>query len=587
VIDDSSRRIRILREDVSRKIAAGEVIDRPLSVVRELLDNAIDAGAGSIEAAIDGGGEARIRVVDDGAGMSREDLSLCWQRHATSKIQGEEDLYRVRTLGFRGEALASIAACARLTVISRPRGPAAEGAPAQGGANRLVVEGGRELLLEAHQGPPGTSVDVADLFFNLPARRRFLKNPAAESALCRQAFLEKALPHPGIAFRFSAGGELKHFFPGEGPEDYRGRVAAAFGFDQGLIYGLEGGGEGMSVRAVVGRPELSRQDRKMVQLYVNRRRIFEYGLVQAVEYAYSEYLPGGHHPVAFLFLEVDPAEVDFNIHPAKREVRFRDLPAVRRQVSATLREFLKAFDLRRRPAGEGAAASWTGPIGALGVEGTLGFSPSAQERGPAPQERAPAAAEEPEEPGPPVPPAGAEAPVYRGQLFRLFLLVEHGDRLYFLDQHAAHERILFEEMKARRPVSQELLMPMRVEAGPQAEALLQRGRFLAERFGIRLEKAGDGSVEIASLPEDLLSLEEEELLGALLWEQGSLEELAERVYSLAACRLAVKEGQELDAPTARELVRRVFALDNARCPHGRPIWTELTRETLERGVGRE
>ena len=185
-------------------------------------------------------------------------------------------------------------------------------------------------------------------------------------------------------------------------------------------------------------------------------------------------------------------------------------------------------------------------------------------------------------------PAGAGSmPIYRGQLFRLFLLVESGDSLYIVDQHAAHERILFEDMKARKAVSQELLMPLRVEAGRQAEGLLARRAFLMERFGIRLERSEDGSVEIVALPEELLALDEEELLAALLWEQGSVEELGDRLHSLAACRLAVKEGQELDSPTARELVRRVFALENARCPHGRPIWTELTREALEREVGRE
>ncbi|MBN1836894.1 MAG: DNA mismatch repair endonuclease MutL [Spirochaetales bacterium] len=602
MIDEPSRRIRILREDVSRKIAAGEVIDRPLSVVRELLDNAIDAGARSVETALEGGGLARIRVVDDGLGMSREDLELCWQRHATSKIQAAEDLYRVRTLGFRGEALASIAACSRLSIVSRPRDDA--GAPGEAAA-RLVVEGGRRLVLEEHQGPPGTSVDVADLFFNLPPRRRFLKSPSAESALCRQAFLEKALPHPQVAFRLSAGGELKHFFPALGADDYKGRVAAAFGFEQGLVYGVEGGGGGVGVRAVVGRPELNRRDRKMVQLYVNRRRVFEYGLVQAVEYAYSEYLPGGHHPVAFLFLELDPAEVDFNIHPAKREVRFRDLAGVRGQVSATLREFLRAFDLKRPPLG-GAASGQALQGPAIAVERALGFHGIEDQARPASQPGEQPGARSAASPsvapvpaGPPARPVTAVAPtaggpaespgeaLYRGQIFGLFLLVESGDTLYVVDQHAAHERVLFERMRARPPVSQELLMPLRVEPGPQADRLLERAALLRERFAVRLERAEDGAVEIAALPEELLALEAEELVAALLWEQGSVEELIDRVYALAACRLAVKEGQELDPGAAQELVRQVFALENARCPHGRPIWTQLKRQDLEKGVGRE
>ena len=593
-----SRRILILREDVSRKIAAGEVIDRPFSVLRELLDNAIDAGASSIECAIEGGGQARIRVADDGEGMAREDLSLCWQRHATSKIQDEQDLYRVHTLGFRGEALASVAACARLSIVSRPRLPAGGGEPAP--AFRLVVAGGRELLLEEYQGPPGTVVDVADLFFNLPARRRFLKSPSAESALCRQALLEKALPHPGIAFRFSAGGELKHFFPALKDGDYRDRVAAAFGFDPGLIYALAGGRQGLALHAVVGRPELTRRDRRMIQLYVNRRRILEFALVQAVEYAFGEYVPGGHHPVAFVFLELDPAEVDFNIHPAKREVRFRDLAAVRRLIGGTLREFLTAFDLRRGPAAAGPAGGATArPQGfrfATAKPGALGQSeafpppplglPGYALRGTG--ERTPpgpAAAQEPQALGPERPEAGT-SPRYRGQVFGLFLLAEYGDSLYVVDQHAAHERVLFEELKSRRPAAQELLMPIRVDAGPQAALLAGRAQLLG-RLGLRLEEGEDGSVEIAALPEELLALDEDELVEALLGEKSSFEELEDRVFSLAACRLAVKEGEELDGAAAAELIRRVFALDNARCPHGRPIWTEIRRADLERSVGRQ
>jgi DNA mismatch repair protein MutL len=342
--------VHILREEVSRKIAAGEVIDRPLAVVRELLDNALDAGARSVEVYLEGGGLERIRVVDDGQGMSREDLELATLRHATSKIEQEDDLAKVMTLGFRGEALASIAACARLTLTSLAAGG--------GSAYRLSIEGGRRLALEPATGVPGTTVDVAQLFFNLPARKRFLKSVAAESLGCRQAFLEKALPHPSVGFRLFVDGELRLFLPAQGARE---RVAAAVGLDLQHLHAAEGKTTGARALVVAGRPELARRDRKFLHLYVNRRRIADYSLLQAAEYAFSQYVPGGSHPVAFLFLEVDPALVDFNIHPAKKEARFRNLAELRQLVIGTLRGLLADFALRAgsaaptKPAGEPAA----------------------------------------------------------------------------------------------------------------------------------------------------------------------------------------------------------------------------------------
>ncbi len=348
----ASRGIHILREDVSRKIAAGEVIDRPLSVVRELLDNSLDAGATQVEVHLEGGGVARVRVVDDGQGMSRADLELCGLRHATSKIHEEDDLYRVTTLGFRGEALASMAACARLTVQSAPREAPREG-------HRLLLAGGKRLALEPHQAPPGTVVEVSDLFYNMPARRRFLRSGGAESAGCRTVFLDKALPHPEVSFRLVAEGRLRHFFP---PQEDLGRVAAAYGLAPEALAVARGAG----VTAVLARPEVHRRDRRLMQLFVNRRRIYDYSLLQAVEQAFSPYMPGGCFPVAFLFLEVDPALVDFNVHPAKREARFRDPAGLRRAVSETLREHLRAYDLRGAGAGEPAAGG--GPGGGVPAE---------------------------------------------------------------------------------------------------------------------------------------------------------------------------------------------------------------------------
>ena len=271
------RRITILREQVARKIAAGEVIDRPFSVVRELLDNSIDAGSRNIEVYIENGGLTRIRVIDDGSGMGREDLAICCKRHATSKISEEEDLYRLVSLGFRGEALTAMAACARLEIITME--------PGADSGYRLCVEGGKELSLDNWQARQGTLVSVADLFFNMPARKKFLKSRAGESGMCSRGFVEKALAHPEISFKLILNGKLKYFFP---VADVKARISIVYALEPEHLQLLYSAGEGFEVEAVAARPEVFRADKRYIQVFVNRRRIYEYSLVQAVEYGFKE-----------------------------------------------------------------------------------------------------------------------------------------------------------------------------------------------------------------------------------------------------------------------------------------------------------
>ena len=602
----TSRRISILREDVSRKIAAGEVIDRPFSVIRELLDNSIDARAQAVDVHIEGGGIARIRVVDDGTGMSRDDLVLCTERHATSKIREEGDLYRVQTLGFRGEALASVAVCSRLEIISKVR--EGEGAD-EVSAYRLRAEGGKRLGVEEWRGNPGTVVSISDLFYNLPVRLKFLKSTAGETGMCRQTFLEKALPHPSIAFRFFVDGKIRSFLPPQGRKE---RICEAFALPAEHFSLLEAEQQTGHLWIVAARPELSRRDKRLVQIYVNRRRIYEYSLVHAVEYAYGSYLPGGRHPVAFVFLDLNPELVDFNIHPAKREARFRDLPSLHQLVSGTLKEYLSSFDLRipsggpkadvegiftfpKNGAGHGhpehadRSAAGFGYIAAR-AKGDRGSREFPVDRIPKPTADTGGVDLPAHDSGVPRASGAEEAvlvePAYRGQLFKLFLLVEYGSSLFIVDQHAAHERILFEQLTSTKPASQELLMPIRLEIGESAAEVIVGREELFKRLGIRVERGDDGAYALSALPEALISIDEEELVQALLWEKGSVDELVDRVYSLASCRLAVKEGQELDPLTATELVHKVFRLSNARCPHGRPIWHEVQREQLLREVQR-
>ena len=343
--DPASGRVRVLSEPVARKIAAGEVIDRPFAAVRELLDNAIDSGADEITLTLEGGGIEGIAVRDNGCGMIREDLEICWLPHATSKIESMEDLESVLTLGFRGEALSSMAACSRLEIVSSRNEK----------AFRLTIHGGKMLELISHRGAPGTSVTVKGLFYNMPARRRFLKSSRGEITMCRRIFLEKAAAHPEVAFRLFIDGVLKNYLPVSSPLE---RIPAAWPrlAPPSSWWETQAEGDGFRITAVHARPEISRKDRQYIQIYANRRRIDEFALVQAVQYAYDAWMPGGTFPTAFIFIDVDPSLVDFNIHPATRIFQ-----ALRIEVNDELENLKSALDQAvevLRPGGRIAVISY-------------------------------------------------------------------------------------------------------------------------------------------------------------------------------------------------------------------------------------
>jgi len=543
------RRIRILRDEVSRKIAAGEVIDRPSSIVRELLDNALDAGARAIDVYLEAGGLSRIRVVDDGAGMDKEDLSLCWQPHATSKIETEDDLLTATSLGFRGEALSSVALCSRLVMVSCSQ----EGAA----AHRLEVLGGRLVALDTSQGRRGTVVDVAELFFNYPARKKFLRGASSESGLCRSIFVDRAAAHPAVAFRLFSEGQLRLSLL---PASPRERIAHAYDhlIDARLLREASENGEGFSVLVVAGGPDFRRRDRKLLQCFVNKRRVTEFSLLQAAEFGFAGYVPGGWHPAAFVFVEIDPSLVDFNIHPAKKEVRFRNLPEVHRAVVAAVKKMLEPqASLDRAPMAEGA---WPG-----------GAWPASD------------ALDKPLFALPEAMPVGAGIR-FLGQVFGVFLIFELPGRLLMMDQHAAHERILYERFAARAPIMQEMLFPLCFDVTEDEEGRLMAAQGELEGIGIGLRRAGARAMEITAVAADLKPLPEATLVemvrgaGAGQWRHS--------LIATAACRLAVKEGDRVDPVTAHELCVQALALPVPRCPHGRPIWHELTEESLLRLVDR-
>jgi len=563
--------IHVLAPATARLIAAGEVIDRPASALRELLDNAIDSGAKEISVRIEEGGVGLIRVSDDGGGMDAEDLGLSILPHATSKIATADDLLRATSLGFRGEALAAIAATARLEILSR--------GPESDSAHRLAAGPGTETRVEAAAGRRGTTVSVTGLFADFPARRQFLKRAQAEAALCRQAFMDKAAAHPGILFRYESGaGKAESFMPASRDE----RLADLYPEPPRQLLHLVGfSGEGFSGEAVIAGPAFYRPDRRLMQVFVNRRRVQEWSLLQALDYSFEGFLPGGAHPCAFLFLEVDPALADFNIHPAKREVRFKDPDGPRRALSHTLRDFLGSL-VSRDP-----AQASPDPGIALGLDAApAGWARDS--RGGSMARADPAGPEwriaELRERAAPLP---AAAPAlgfrYLGSALGVFLVFEMDGELFLLDQHAAHERLLFDRFSARPPVSQELLLPRELEAESDEEEgrIEALARPLAEA-GFRLERR-EGRLLVAAAPAEL-SMDPAGALRELV--RSGAEDPIRQLRATAACRAAVKDGDELDEAAALELIAAALDLPEPRCPHGRPIWVRMTRDQLYRMVRR-
>ncbi len=584
----ANRRVKILREEVSRKIAAGEVIDRPFSIVRELLDNAIDAGAHSIDVYLEAGGISRVRVVDDGAGMSGEDLALCWRPHATSKIESENDLLSVTSLGFRGEALSSMAVAGRLEIVSAQEGiPAASSVASAPGAegfstetpraHKIVVQGGKLVTQEDCHGRKGTTAEVSELFFDFPARKKFLKSPSAESGLCRSAFIDRAIAHPSMGFRLFTDGVLKLYLPASSEPE---RIALSYGqggqvIDARMLGTGKADGNGFRVRVVAGEPALRRRDRKLLQIFVNRRRVPEFSLMQAVEYGFAGYMPGGWFPIAFVFVDIDPALVDFNIHPAKKEVRFRNLPEIHSAVVSATRGMMSG-KAPSMPRGAHEAVTTEGfariennaPHGPGGGSGGVLFPPiTPQSHGKREESQGPVAS-------------------FLGQIFGVFLVFQTEGRIVFLDQHAAHEKVIFERLSTKTPAAQELLLPVYFDVSEEEDRLLTEKTDALAGIGIGINREGNGSYQIVSLGPDFASMPEGELLRMLKDSIARGEEWKRDLMARAACRLALKEGDPVDAVTASELFKAALSLDNPRCPHGRPIWHEITRDDLYRLVDR-
>ncbi|MDR2095461.1 MAG: DNA mismatch repair endonuclease MutL [Treponema sp.] len=588
-------RIQILAPEEIRKIAAGEVIDRPASLVRELFDNAVDAQGSVIEILIEEGGIRRVEVVDDGKGIGREDLSLCTLPHATSKIRSLADLDTAVTLGFRGEALAAAAAAvSHLEILSSTDGREAW---------LLRTEAGIPVGIEPGRRTRGTSVRALGLFDAIPARKRFLKRDGAEGKLCRDVFLEKALAFPNVSLHFRADNKLKLFLPPVAT--LKERFAAVFldPGDKDFLKEIAATGPGFTVSIVFGGPEIYRNDRRQQFVFANKRRIQEYSLMQALEYGLQGWFPNGVHPVGAIFIEIDPKLADFNIHPAKKEARFSNLGAIHHAVSSALQDLSRrSFMVQEKIGGrQDRQEDWFSggkerdgsrkgvyPERApdrLALEALLGgvhdFVPLPGRQSGAGVYGKDTAADEAAESAP----AYGERAVYLGTIFGVFILIEKGENLYIIDQHAAHERILYDRFLAGPIPRQELLVPIlfKTESSEEDEFLRANSAAL-EKLGVIVR--GDGeSWRIEVLPA-AWRLSDSETVREILSLREARENMAEHWAATLSCRAAVKEGDYLDRESALALAEESFRLPVALCPHGRPVQVKISRGELYRAVRR-
>jgi DNA mismatch repair protein MutL len=603
-------RIRILPDRLVSQIAAGEVVERPASVVKELVENALDAGATRIEIDLEGGGRQRIRVADDGTGMERDDALLAFDRHATSKIASMEDLEKVTTLGFRGEALATIAAVAKLELTT---------ATSPGEGTRVLFEGGRILTVEPVARTRGTTIDVASLFFNVPARRKFLKSRETELRRCVEVVEGYVLARPDVSFRVRSEGRVLVEVSQQtaGPEfqtdALRRRIGEVFGEAlEKLLVEVEGSGrfEASSARfafGFVGSPATARGARRSF-IFVNRRLVRDRAVLATFYRAVRDEWRSDEFPALFLFIELLPDEVDVNVHPQKAEVRFRD-PRLMDRLGEQLRLALarargeEAAPLRTTTSLSEAPFAWEGFGGrsfqaagdlasevreSAGAAGTAGQAVHLAELSLAPLDRAPV----------PLSGRGGETRRFRllGQYKGALVLLEGPDGLYLIDQHVAHERVLYERLRRSlgeaRAAAQRLVAPLVLELSRAERMRLVELAPALEPAGFEISELSGGSVAVAATPAVLSPAEAEALLLRLAADgEASAENLAERILddfaASLACKAAVKMHHALSAEKLEALISELFAAENPyACPHGRPVVLQLTDADLERRFGR-
>ena len=653
-------RIRLLPEHVANQIAAGEVVERPASVVKELVENALDAQAARITIEIQAGGRSLVRVTDDGTGMSRDDALLCLERHATSKILRAEDLAVIASMGFRGEALPSVASVSRFTLTTRERdGNSPEG-------TQIIVNGGKIAEVKAAGSAPGTSVEVRQLFFNLPARRKFLRAEETEAAHAQHYLTLAALAHPEVAFTFVKDGRTIWQLPAQKsgssvssrqealreryrallgdekllPVDFAASLAGDFKPEESEIFEASSPEKSdlrpptldLRIWGLIGAPGVSRTTRDSQFVFVNRRPVENRGLNYALIEGYHTSLMKGRYPVCCLFLEIDPAAVDVNIHPAKREVKFHRESEIRKRVAEAVRETLLAFHTEPEkttsiPRAE-TQARREEPAEAIGKPVEIRPAPELSTPSlpefplpptPVPEWPSPPAEQPPlrmgfskATPAPtpdlpfsqPVAPSTGVTPLLNvplrlvGVIGKLYVLLESDRGLVLLDQHAAHERILFEQMMNRieqnaAAPSQKLLLPETIELPPRDAQFLREQLAVLTKLGVGLSEFGERTFLLDALPPFVKAADPRRFVFDLVDElraagrEVNLARLGEHTVAKTVCRHAVKANDPLAGPELENLVEdlRHCAMPYT-CPHGRPTLIEMNYRELEKKFGR-
>lgn len=608
-------RIRVLPPDVADKIAAGEVVERPASVVKELIENSLDAGARRVEVELEDAGIGLIAVVDDGEGMTPTDATLAFSRHATSKVATAEDLFRITTLGFRGEALASIAAVSTTTLITRRHGDLS--------GTRVLIRAGRIAEVQEIGAPSGTRIEIVDLLGNTPARRKFLKSPATEVGHVSELVTRTALAFPQVAFSLRHGQRKLIDYPAV--EDPAERVTQVMGRERAAgLLAFHGRSAVGTIHGWLSSSHVSVPSNRQIFTYVNRRYVRDRLVSHALVAGYSTLLMHGRYPAAVAFIEVAPEEVDVNVHPAKSEVRFRLGGAVHDLITQSVKERLRR---QNAPAERGAGSETTSrpepaaeqmrfgapmarrPSGPLRlVPGppperlTTGPAPPAPrgERYVAPPPAAFAARAEPAPAlvsRPTLEPAQADgffaALQVIGQAFDGYIVCESDDSLLIIDQHAAHERVMFERLRdafaSGGVARQQLLLPVVVDVGPRAAALIEERGEELKNLGFDIEPMGGSSVAVRAFPALLGDTDPATLVRDLADELNDVErsrqlaQAAESVLARLACHSAVRVGQSLTGEQIRALLGSMDNIDFANnCPHGRPVFITLPRRDVER-----
>ncbi|MDZ4405038.1 DNA mismatch repair endonuclease MutL [Prosthecobacter sp.] len=612
-------KIRILPDALASQVAAGEVVERPAALVRELVENSLDAGACHIEVHAQRGGIAMIRIVDDGSGMDREDAMLCLERHATSKIRTKEDLGAICTFGFRGEALPSIASVSRFRLATREKEALV--------GTEIEVNGGKLMAVRDHGGAPGTVIEARSLFFNVPARRKFLRTENTEFAHVEQQLRLHAIANPQVAFTLTHNGELVLHLPAT--RDMLERIRGLVGDELAsrLLKIEETTLHGVTVSGYIGGPGMSRSNRQMQTTYLNGRPIESPSISYGLREGFHTALMKGQYPVTFLFIQMDPHAFDVNVHPAKKEVRFHDGNGVRdaiaRCVSRTLETATKLPTghaparptpvASSKPGGQPPAISrqeqFVMPV-------ATSSAPLCQlEPTPAPSQSTPLsirtsakaatqhkdqmAAQKPAAAPDLEPESSPSPPDFRiiGVLQKLYVLMESKEGLVMMDQHAAHERVNFEKFRRALETGgvpcQRLLMPVTLQTTPRDADLLKQNQAALSRLGIEIEPFGPNIFKAEALPAFLKTDDPAAWLDQVIEELSSLStkssslRLSEDAIATTACRASVKSNDVLSIPELQGLLKDLLACEMPYCcPHGRPTLVQISTAELERKFGR-